>query len=42
MKNIINNFSGKYAFLSNFYPRSIRFEGIIFPLLNMRIKLQKL
>lgn len=31
MKNIINNFSGKYAFLSNFYPRSIRFEGIIFP-----------
>ena len=28
---MINDFHGRYRFLSNFYPCSIEFEGIIFP-----------
>jgi ribA/ribD-fused uncharacterized protein len=27
MDNVIDSFSGKYEFLSNFYPSAIRFEG---------------
>lgn len=28
---MIDKFSGEYAFLSNFYPCSIMFEGIVYP-----------
>lgn len=28
---MINSFSGRYAFLSNFYPEQIEYEGILYP-----------
>ena len=31
MTNEINSFKGAYAFLSNFYPCEIHFEGAIYP-----------
>jgi N-glycosidase YbiA len=31
MKQIIDNFSKEYAFLSNFYPSEVEFDGVIYP-----------
>lgn len=31
MTRIINNFSGNFRFLSNFYPAEVEYEGILFP-----------
>lgn len=40
--NIINSFTGKYAFLSNFYPSPITIDNIQYPTVEHAFQAQKL
>lgn len=39
--NIINSFTGKYAFLSNFYPSPITIDNIQYPTVEHAFQAQK-